>query len=86
MRLMCRASGFPRPEIAWKKDGFLLAATGRRKILAHGDLEINPVRQEDHGYYTCEVRNSISSISHTATIVVKGKCTFVYRKHCLKFY
>ena len=73
VRLFCRVIGFPRPTIVWKKDGHILRASRRQKLLANGDLEIMPVVQGDNGYYTCEARNAIGSTFHTTRIVVKGK-------------
>ena len=72
VRLFCRVSGFPRPTVLWKKDGHILKASRRQKLLANGDLEIMPVVQGDNGYYTCEARNTIGSTFHTMRIVVKG--------------
>ena len=76
VRLRCRVSGFPRPLVTWRKDGNSLRPNRRLKLLANGDLEIMPVVQDDNGYYTCEARNHIGIISHTARIIVKGN-TFV---------
>jgi len=77
VRLFCRVSGFPRPTVVWKKNGRIMKATRRQKLLANGDLEIMPVVQGDNGYYTCEARNTIGSTFHTARVVVKAPPTFV---------
>eukprot|EP00794_Sanderia_malayensis_P017765 gene17765-19539_t len=71
-QLKCRVDGYPRPTVTWKKEGTTVSNDVRHKFLPHGDLEIMPVRPRDHGYYTCEARNSIGSISHTTRVVVKG--------------
>ena len=72
VRLFCRVSGFPRPTVVWKKNGRIMKASRRQKLLANGDLEIMPVVQGDNGYYTCEARNAIGSTFHTTRVVVKG--------------
>eukprot|EP00794_Sanderia_malayensis_P004818 gene4818-5449_t len=78
-QLKCRVDGYPRPTVTWKKEGTTVSNDVRHKFLPHGDLEIMPVRPRDHGYYTCEARNSIGSISHTTRVVVKAPPSFVRR-------
>ncbi|XP_041648005.1 hemicentin-1 [Cheilinus undulatus] len=57
--LTCEASGNPVPEIKWLKDGQLLVADRRHKVLSHGRfLQISGAQVADTGRYSCLASNS----------------------------
>lgn len=71
-QLDCQATGRPRPQIRWFKDG-------REKFRRHNNaannwlLTLNKVTPEDGGHYRCNVYNSMGSINYTYVVQVSGK-------------
>ncbi|XP_070558442.1 leucine-rich repeats and immunoglobulin-like domains protein 2 isoform X2 [Ptychodera flava] len=79
-RLECAASGFPKPEMAWIKDGgidFPAARERRMKMMPSDDVvfitEVNPA---DMGLYTCMASNIAGNITANATLTVLEKPSF----------
>ncbi|CAL8343147.1 unnamed protein product [Lota lota] len=64
LTLECLADGDPAPEIEWYKDDVKLQLGGHIQKLAGGQyLEIEEVRPEDSGHYSCVVTNMAGSTS-----------------------
>ena len=67
VKLSCRLSGRPTPEIVWHKDGFKILPSVDSRILMYMEssgevsLSITRVRAEDSGEYSCEAKNSEGS-------------------------
>ncbi|XP_037092265.1 lachesin-like, partial [Pollicipes pollicipes] len=58
VELSCYASGFPRPEITWRRDNNYLLPTG--KAISRGNvLVIESVRKEARGTYYCVADNGV---------------------------
>lgn len=56
--LPCRASGNPRPEVKWEKDGQpLMAAEDRVTVQPSGALLVKHSQSQDAGTYTCTAEN-----------------------------
>lgn len=56
------ATGLPRPDAAWLKDGKPLRSGGRVRITASGEsyeLELSKATLEDEGVYTCVLTNKL---------------------------
>ena len=77
--LHCTATGYPQPNIIWRKDGDLLLHKGRIQILSNGTLHIRKVKERDAGRYRCTATNGIDWISREALV-------HVYRKLILLFF
>ena len=58
--------GFPKPEVAWTKDGKLLDTRNM--------LTINRVTYGDAGQYKCSAENSEGRNEAAFHITVTGKC------------
>lgn len=72
LRLRCKATGNPRPQITWMKDEHNLyhGDLGRRSSWT---LRLPDLQQTDSGHYTCVVWNRLGSINFTYDIQVIGK-------------
>ncbi|XP_061185350.1 fibroblast growth factor receptor-like 1 [Saccostrea echinata] len=72
LRLRCKATGNPRPQITWMKDNHeLYQHDGGRK--SSWILRLPDLQQTDSGHYTCVVRNRLGSINFTYHIEVIDK-------------
>ncbi|XP_056646969.1 immunoglobulin domain-containing protein oig-4-like [Diorhabda sublineata] len=64
----CMASGYPRPEITWFKDGIELLYHKFFQVhewpigndTVKSKMEIDPTTQKDAGYYECQANNKYS--------------------------
>lgn len=77
-RLVCTViQGDPPFAINWKKDDRPIEP-GLGVIIRNdefsSDLTFSSVTPRHNGNYTCIVSNAAASVSHTATLVVDGKC------------
>ena len=65
MNLFCNASGNPKPDITWTKEG-------ERSVLSTSEtLKLTNLRSKDNGQvYTCKVNNSLGFDEANATINV----------------
>ncbi|XP_049513150.1 contactin isoform X3 [Dermacentor silvarum] len=66
----CRPEAAPFPEFTWRRNGDTFTLGGRAKVLNNGYLQIDPVRREDEGNYTCIVKNQYGTASSTGALVV----------------
>ena len=75
-RLMCTASGWPKPELAWIKNGVQIKGTDRYTLRVDKQsllLKISPATKEDQGNFTCLATNRLGQDSHLVIIFVSGK-------------
>ncbi|CAF1379296.1 unnamed protein product [Adineta ricciae] len=75
VQLKCLASGKPKPDVRWRKNGKILSED-EYGITQSQILNIKDLRQSDTGNYTCEVSNSFGSINATYVLVVTEKLQF----------
>ncbi|XP_071453390.1 contactin [Hetaerina americana] len=68
--IKCNPEAAPRPKFVWKKDGNVLGAGGRRRILENGNLIISPVSRDDEGVYTCTASNMYGSDESKGRLIV----------------
>ncbi|XP_029645257.1 fibroblast growth factor receptor-like 1 [Octopus sinensis] len=76
IRFRCRASGNPRPEIQWLKDGQMWTSDNMgnyQDSRLRWTLKIDDLRQEDSGQYTCVVTNIHGTINYTYSLEVVEK-------------
>ncbi|NXL95018.1 HMCN2 protein, partial [Alectura lathami] len=68
--LSCEASGVPRPEVTWQKDGVDISGGPGLKVLPSGQLHLLQASVEDAGSYLCVARNpSGAAMGRTRLIV-----------------
>eukprot|EP00096_Caligus_rogercresseyi_P002320 TRINITY_DN14417_c0_g1_i1.p1 TRINITY_DN14417_c0_g1~~TRINITY_DN14417_c0_g1_i1.p1 ORF type:complete len:838 (-),score=171.44 TRINITY_DN14417_c0_g1_i1:274-2787(-) len=72
VKLRCLSEGFPRPTVSWTKDGVPIHKVKRlygypplKTKLEKAQLVIHKLMSSDAGNYTCTVRNSQGSLSHS---------------------
>ncbi|KAL0979469.1 hypothetical protein UPYG_G00185480 [Umbra pygmaea] len=71
LTLECQADSDPAPDIEWYKDDAKLQLGGRIQSLAGGQyLEIQDVRPQDSGQYSCVVTNMAGSTSLFYTVEI----------------
>ncbi|XP_054715079.1 neuroglian-like [Uloborus diversus] len=70
--LRCRVFGAPNPKIKWMRDNQELKSD-RFQLQGNGDLEINEVRAQDEGEYTCSASNKFGDIQASGRLEVKKK-------------
>ncbi|XP_043215270.1 contactin-like [Amphibalanus amphitrite] len=68
--IACEPEAAPRPDITWTLDGRPIGTGGRRRVLANGYLQLDPVSQEDAGEYTCTATNQYGSDSSSGRLRV----------------
>lgn len=68
--IRCNPEAAPRPRFSWRKDGNMIGAGGRRRILPSGALFINPVSREDQGLYTCIAQNNLGTAESSGRLTV----------------
>uniref|UniRef100_A0A8C3T4K3 Palladin n=1 Tax=Chelydra serpentina TaxID=8475 RepID=A0A8C3T4K3_CHESE len=79
VRLECRVSGVPYPQIFWKKENESLTYNTER-VSMHQDnhgyicLLIQGATKEDAGWYTVSAKNEAGIVSCTARLDVYSKC------------
>ena len=64
--VVCRAFGFPPPEIQWSK-GFSPLPQGRATV-TNGTLKIASFSLQDDGTYQCKATNKLGSVSVLTTL------------------
>ena len=66
---VCKASGYPEPQITWKLNGKVLP---KMKITNKG-LEINNVKKADEGVVTCLAKSILGEATARASLTVLGE-------------
>lgn len=72
--------GYPEPKIVWKKDGHSMnLLDSRMKMLPSGDLQIENVKSNDQGIYSCLAENMVGfRESPPASIKVLGEYFYTF--------
>ncbi|XP_059615455.1 leucine-rich repeats and immunoglobulin-like domains protein 3 [Phlebotomus argentipes] len=80
-RLNCGATGDPKPQISWQKDGgndFPAARERRMHVMTEDDaFFIIHAKTSDQGVYTCTAENSVGVMKVNATLLVQEAPSFV---------
>lgn len=72
----CDASGYPEPDIKWLMKGKEIDRKDTRvNVVANIGLQINEVKEADHGTVTCVAENFLGNVNATATLNVLSKLT-----------
>lgn len=77
------ATGYPKPEIVWTKDGGPIKRHLGSAKLQKWSLELEEATTYDSGNYTCTVSNSHGSVSFTFKLLIQGKLCFYQIVYCL---
>lgn len=72
VKLDCKASGSPKPEITWSKNGITLDIRSRYYQDEEGSLTIRPLSPSDYGIYRCDAANNLGRVSATAEIIINS--------------
>ena len=77
IRLRCRASGRPRPDIWWFHNGALLPpSVATEEDGSKSDkwtLKLSDVSDDHDGRYTCRVQNRAGAVNYTYYVEVVGR-------------
>lgn len=76
VELKCQASGFPKPQIEWKKDSSFENLPLKAQI-RDSSLIIPDVQVDDEGEYTCVATNQLASVESKSYLIVYEKPVFV---------
>jgi hypothetical protein len=76
VELECRASGFPRPQIEWKRDQSAENIPLKAQI-KDSKLIIPNMQVEDEGEYACVASNQLASIESKAYVIAYEKPSFI---------
>ncbi|XP_053669685.1 lachesin-like [Anopheles nili] len=57
-QLVCRAEGYPRPAITWRREYNAILPVGGQTFAGH-ELRLNGLRREDRGTYYCTADNGV---------------------------
>lgn len=71
VRLRCKASGQPDPEITWTLNDSSLPVNERFRVTSSGTLIISRIQESDGGIYRCTAVNIIGSISAVAAVKIQ---------------
>ncbi|KAM7087896.1 LOW QUALITY PROTEIN: hemicentin-2 [Ciconia maguari] len=69
--LSCEATGVPRPEVTWQKDGVSIAGEPRLKVLPNGQLHILQASPGDAGAYLCVAHNPSGTAAGRTRLIVQ---------------
>ncbi|KAM6372038.1 LOW QUALITY PROTEIN: hemicentin-2 [Pluvialis apricaria] len=69
--LSCEATGVPRPEVTWQKDGVGIAGGPRLKVLPNGQLHLLRASPGDAGTYLCVARNPSGTAAGRTRLIVQ---------------
>ncbi|KAK2535167.1 Hmcn2 [Columba livia] len=70
--LPCEATGVPRPEVTWQKDGVGITGEGVSGQRGQSTLQREAATRADSGTYVCHAENSAGAIRATAFVSVRG--------------
>ena len=73
LRLVCIASGDPRPQIKWLKNGSTDIKRANITEYHYSELSISHVQQGDSGDYDCVARNTAGAVKTRSTVTVFGE-------------
>ena len=80
VKLDCFADGYPKPEVAWYKNGKPFTKRKGRKVWKRKYvLALKDVVPSDTGTYSCNVSNYLGWINHTYYVDVHGKVIDIKR-------
>ncbi|XP_071438868.1 cell adhesion molecule Dscam2-like isoform X2 [Hetaerina americana] len=70
--LACQFVGIPRPELHWTHDLSPVSFSQRMRLMDNGSLSIHEIQKQDHGNYTCHVKNvhNTERIVHIVKVLV----------------
>ena len=71
--IQCHASGVPKPNITWAKDGQKLSGSGRYTVQDDGSLLINKSDKQEAARYICTANNVAGEDSTVSTVQIIGK-------------
>lgn len=71
---MCEASGFPKPEVTWYKDGEEIPKNSATHMVDSktGTLMFVSLALRKAGIYKCVAKNSLGTASASTVLNVKG--------------
>jgi hypothetical protein len=69
LKIICQATGIPKPIIDWKREGNTLVS-GERTVLNGEQLVTHQVKENDSGVYTCVASNVIGNDELSSTVDV----------------
>lgn len=72
-------AGFPKPDIAWTKDGGPIKRHLGSAKMQKWSLELEGATTYDSGNYTCTVTNAHGTVSFTYKLLIQGKTVFFSR-------
>nr|XP_047909504.1 hemicentin-2 [Anser cygnoides] len=75
--LSCEASGVPRPEVTWQKDGASITRGPGLKVLPSGQLHLLRASVADAGSYLCMARNPSGTAMGRTRLIVQVPPTIV---------
>uniref|UniRef100_A0A3B4AFY6 Ig-like domain-containing protein n=1 Tax=Periophthalmus magnuspinnatus TaxID=409849 RepID=A0A3B4AFY6_9GOBI len=80
IKLSCKVTGCPKPDISWLKDGLSLEDDPHHIVTADRtgicSLILDSLTPEDSGQYICYATNSLGSAGSLAKVVVQGVSHF----------
>ena len=65
--LVCKAEGYPKPRVTWRKNGKLI-----QNITNETNFVIHDASREDAGNYECEASNLAGTVSYKVEVTIKG--------------
>lgn len=71
--IQCHASGVPKPNITWAKDGQKLSGSGRYTVQDDGSLLINKSDKQEAARCICTANNVAGEDSTVSTVQIIGK-------------
>ncbi|KAJ8262275.1 hypothetical protein GJAV_G00164570 [Gymnothorax javanicus] len=72
LELECIAEGLPTPEISWSRESGELPDDRTSYHSFQKMLKISEVTEADAGDYLCSARNSLGTVQHVITVIVKA--------------
>ncbi|CAF0849721.1 unnamed protein product [Brachionus calyciflorus] len=70
VRFNCKATGLPKPDILWFKNGEILSEEDYGITRSKWTLSLKDLRMDDNGNFTCQVFNKYGSINATFELTI----------------